>query len=326
MKFGYIPKELTLFIQPEKSVFLEWNTPILGKRAENERVEYKARPVFVCDTDNPQALSRARKNCGKDCQEITILNICFFSKLTIVSSEILKDKHRKYHKYFKGIIDIGELKNLFITIREDVFLENLYISGADRNVCFGSFIFSKINSRMELLRENSFLHQLSIESTELKKMSVKRDLEIGGIYANNKGEQYLYLGKYWSTDVKYSSRKIRYDYNEDTGSYEYSWRIEIFDEQSLYFVFYRVYPPIELPIVFDLNYNFHIVKNHSFRVKRDKLIPEDNDNFNLSKMIINMPKERKLHFPLIANLRQQKDSYIDDFFLNNTSGERVVLD
>lgn len=324
MKFGYIPKELTLFIQPEKSVFLEWNTPILGKRAENERVEYKARPVFVCDASNKQTKHWTKIKAEEKAEEITIANDVFCSNFIVVSSEIIKDKYKKYQKYFKVIIGIGKFKNLLISVREDVFLETLYVSGSNRNICHGSFLFSKISSRMELIRENSFLHQLSIESTEFKKMSVKKDLEIGGIYANKKGEQYLYLGKYWSTNIIYYG-PIGYNYHESISGYGYSWLIDKAEKQSLYYVFYRVYPPLEAPIEFDANYNFHIVKSHSFSVKRDKLKAEEHNNFDLTKAINTMSNERKLHYPLIANLRKTNDIYIDDFFILNPSGEAVYL-
>ena len=116
-------------------------------------------------------------------------------------------------------------------MREDVMLDCMFQQGIGvGGIVEGPFIFARVGSQMKPVRVGSLLHSLMIEATEHNEKAAIKDYEIGGVYANKKGEEAVYLGiGYTRTAKGWNTHPKERGWNTET---ELRYRVD--DEQSYY--------------------------------------------------------------------------------------------
>jgi hypothetical protein len=289
MKSGNIPENLTFFIRPPKKVWWRWED------IEGGNKEFEVSPCYISDSSNKKTLETGRKwaDCPKwDYTLNKHINIEYsiletenkpFTNLKIITLEIRDKGGRAY----KVCADIGNIKNLYFDMREDVLLDAIFQVGIQPGgIIPGEFIFARVGSEMKPIRIGSFLHAKMIESTEYNsKSKVKsNELKVGGIYQSKSGDVGIYLGQYWTTNLKFemTSEWIVSHKNKIKSAelekpvlvhvFHNYWGIKYYlkkdkDYQDLWFYSEeKGYPTV---------YDLQIVKNHSYKECLGYINPED---------------------------------------------------
>lgn len=123
MKTGNIPENLTFFIRSETSIYWSW------KDVENSQKETKVLPCYISDSTNKKTLETGKNWANNriwnhekkeydypNPQVMLIENNPF--RIRIVDLDIRLEGGRAY----KVCANIGEFKNLYFDLREDVLL------------------------------------------------------------------------------------------------------------------------------------------------------------------------------------------------------------
>lgn len=209
MKQGNIPQKLTFFIRESQTISWRWEDIKEGSK------EFEVNSCYVSDSDNKKTLETGKKWAGEerwDYKSSKQINSKFdilefpnkpFNNLRIITLEIRDKGGRAY----KVCADIGDKKNLYFDMREDVLLDSIFNVGINPGgIVPGEFIFARVGSQMKPIRVGSFLHDKMIEATEYNDKKVC-NLVIGGVYSNKKGDISIYLGQYWAREPKIELNK-----------------------------------------------------------------------------------------------------------------------
>lgn len=197
-----IPKNVTYICKPEIEVGFRWDDSPEDKL-------YKARkviPAFCSDSDNKKTIETGRSwarenrysNRGIDntskIEEFSFKNE-IIKEVELVSLEKRSEGGRAWKVLVYG--------HYYFDLREDVLLDILLTDTVKNGIIKAGLIWTKIGSQMKLVRWGSELYQMAIDSGNRKESKNIKNPEIGGVYENRKGEQFLYLGK-----VKTKKEKI----------------------------------------------------------------------------------------------------------------------
>ncbi len=212
MKTGNIPKKLKFFIRKPEDVRWRWDD------VEGGEITNKVCPCYVSDADNKATLSTGESWAGNrgwgdkgNTFETLETNNEPFTNLRIITLEIRDKGGRAY----KVCADIGDKKNLYFDLKEDVLLDSLIQVGINAGgVIPGEFIFARVGSQMKPIRLNSHLYTKMVQATEFDKIKPIDDLVVGGIYKNKRGDEAVYLGQYWARDaeIEFDTSHYRYSY------------------------------------------------------------------------------------------------------------------
>ena len=221
MKLGNIPSKLKFFIRQPEKVSFRWDDIEGGER------NFEVSPCYISDASNKKTLETG-ENWAKN-RNYSDRNLKFetletnnepFDNLRVITLEIRDQGGRAY----KVVADIGDKKNLYFDLREDVLLDIIYNIGIQPNgLISGQFIFAKVGAQMKPIRIGSFLHEKMIEATKFDEKKVLSDLKIGGVYKNKKDEEFTYLGQYWTREPEFifSESRVSY-YNKNLKDIKFS--------------------------------------------------------------------------------------------------------
>lgn len=254
MKLGNIPENLTIFICEETDNIWRWNDVDSGERLT------KVRPCFISDATNKKTLESGEnwaKGWGSNGLPFTKLEVPNEPfKLRIITLEIRDKGGRAY----KVCAEIGDFKNLFFDLREDVLLDCIFEVGIKKGgEIAADFIFARIGSEMKPIRVGSLLHKKMIEATEFNKKE-KCELVVGGMYSNKKGEKFVYLGQFYSRPVEVENASIY--------GYKIEYEVKV-GESRLYHVFNHSYFLRRESLKekwFDNDIPFYFVINSTFKI------------------------------------------------------------
>lgn len=303
LKLGSIPEKLTFFIRNTKTAnIVSWR----WDDVEGGNKTFEVNPCYISDSDNKKTLETGKQWADSgyyDYEKRETIKTGYktfeidnkpFKNIQIVTLEIRDKGGRAY----KVCADIGEYKNLYFDMREDILLDTIFNLGIQPGgIIPGEFIFARVGSQMKPIRVGSFLHEKMIESTEYNEKG-KCELEIGGIYSNKKGELSIYLGEYWCREPKIelgetiNSRSPRSDSFKPIKNIEFSKPFKVYVFHDAWTIKYTLkkdkeYPDLwfYLKDVFNpygnkelqhskgdpIAYTFNIVKNHSFKEQVGKV-------------------------------------------------------
>lgn len=280
---GNIPKKLIYFIRNQEQRSFCFDD------SEIEINKLTVCPTFVSDSENKKTLetgknwaaghySRANKYTTETRENTPLKNI------KIVDLEIRSQGGRAY----KVLID----DKYFVDLREDILLDLILTEGIEKGGKInGEYIWAKVKSQMKLIRVNSLLHAELLKATEFDKIDkLKGELEIGGIYANKKGEKFVYMGRVDTTRfIKDNNKEYRgYGYTEVFTDY----KIEKLNN-ILCFCSFPDWAD-SFKGVLEKGYHLSFQKSHSFKEKIDNIrIPKDWIEITKTGIIKNEEEESK---------------------------------
>lgn len=299
MKLGNIPQKLKFFIRKPEKVSFRWDDVEGGER------DFNVLPCYISDATNKKTLetgenwAKNRNYSDRNSKFETLeTNNEPFTNLRVITLEIRDQGGRAY----KVCADIGDKKNLYFDMREDVLLDSLFQVGIEKGgIIPGEFIFAKVGAQMKPVRVNSFLHEKMIEATQYDEKKPVADLEIGGVYRNKRGDEACYLGQYWAREplISFEERDYysRYDQLIKTLSFAKPRLVHVFhshwDENDYWFHskddedYYKKGEPTA--------YNLTIVLKHSFKEKvKNKKVPEGYVELVKEKIIKRYCEPKKL--------------------------------
>lgn len=227
MSYGTIPDEIVIVSSVEQPVYRRWDDVpdndddeegSSGLKAEKEMVT----PAFVCDAGNPKTLATAvswaeRSRNYYDYEKKKSIKKADpvvqdrrknepMKDIRVVSLDIRGNGGRAYKVVTKD--------NYYFDLREDVLLDAMIKAGIrEGGYLNGEYIWARVSSQMKLVRVGSTLHAALIKTTEkskLKRIGVK-ELVHGGVYANKRGEKFVYVGRGNAVDFDYKE-EYRYSY------------------------------------------------------------------------------------------------------------------
>lgn len=178
---GEIPTKVAVIkAKPEKAfVGCKWDREWNSKDHLEE-----VTPAFIANPDSKESLETG-KAWAKQTDVTVIAN--FPEGVRIFNLESRGRGGRAYKVIHKG---------LYVDLREDVLMDALLNCNVKNGWIEGNFLWARLSSQMRLVRVGSSLYE------EIKKLDVKKDLkplskknlEIGQIYSNKKGEKAIFLG------------------------------------------------------------------------------------------------------------------------------------
>ena len=198
---GNIPENLVYFVQKAKKISTKWDD--IKDCNINKITVY---PVYVSDATNKKTLKSGEDwakggfyhNENEMKEKIEMLNAPILD-IKIVGLEYRNQGGRAY----KVLID----DKYYVDLREDVLLEAMMQTGIEPMGSYaklnGGFIWAKVGSQMKLIRDGSKLHEELIAATNRRKKEPIKNLDLYGMYSNQKGNRFIYLGKMNTTNVYY---------------------------------------------------------------------------------------------------------------------------
>ncbi len=202
-----IPEGITYVFRAPREVAIGWDD--IEETGTMARVD----PAFPTETGNAKTLATAQQwasGYGREAEAPTcaVANSPI-AKITIVNLELRDEGGRAY----KAALPPIEGRTPYVDLREDVFLDAMLTNGvAPGGVLDGPFIWARVGSQMKLVRVGSVLHRHVVEADERgrRKAVAATDLVRGGVYANKKGDLFVYLGQCDTDELVYE--KARADY------------------------------------------------------------------------------------------------------------------
>lgn len=184
---GYIPK--TIYIACKKPITVsvkDSNITVL--------------PAFVSDNENEKTketvITWAKTNNHWDKEIINENPIEFIrennpiSGLKICGLDVRDEGGRAYK--------IVTPDNLYFDLREDVLMDTIYECGIGKGgVLLGEYVWGILGSQRRLVRYKGDLYNSLVKATERKAITTKiknKELEIGGVYADKRGDCHVFLG------------------------------------------------------------------------------------------------------------------------------------
>jgi hypothetical protein len=190
---GYIPSRLKYVQRPAKEVE-PYQEHELGETPEPGVL---LRETFVVDATNPRTLKTAMEwaergiaRQKKDSVTVTERDNSPIPVLELITLDIRSEGGRAW----KVLVD-GQY---YVDLREDVLLDTLKRGkGVQKGELHGPFVWCVVGSHMKLVRVDSPLHKAIQEAGKRKETKdiPSKNLEVGGIYENRRGKQFLFLGE-----------------------------------------------------------------------------------------------------------------------------------
>lgn len=273
---GSIPKEITYVYKPLISC------RIGGYDTLNKK-EVKLHPTFPVETGNKKSLETTGKWATSYNQKnYSTENI---DNSSIKNVKVISLEHRgQGGRAYKIQID----KFLF-DLREDVLVDIMLEVGIQPGgILNGEYTWAKIGSQTKLIRIGSDLHKMISSYKDVKdtKPVSKNNLEIGGVYKDRKGYNYIFLGHVNTTALKATDRDLPdFAMNERSNIYyndstKASLKFKsVFDKNAMLFIKtyngnYNSY--LDKAINPKTQYVLEIKKSHSLISKVDTIkIPEN---------------------------------------------------
>lgn len=335
IKTGNIPEKLTFFVRPPEKVYFRWDD--VDYDDTEKGTEFTVNPCFISDADNKKTLKTGKHWAesyrywdqterkykeNKKYTSFTVENKPF-NDLQIITLEI-RDKGGRAYKVNAKING----RTVYFDLREDVLLDIMFNSGIKPGAIIkGEFIFARIGSQMKVIRVGSLLHETMIESTKLETKS-KLNLEVGGVYCSKNGDEYVFLGEYFTRDIKLEGyEKGKYDYN--LREYSYYFKSAKLKNPEKVFVFHRYYDFYDEDgsLWFhnkDTQYSkrgeinalgLHIIKSHNFKIKTKQITVPENYYLDVKNNILKDHKENYIvgEQCKLVNLSKEK-GYIHPIF------------
>lgn len=202
-----IPEGITYVFRAPRDVAIGWDD--IEETGTMARVD----PAFPTETGNAKTLATAQQwACGYGCEaEASTCAVANapIAKITIVNLELRDEGGRAY----KAALPTIEGRTPYVDLREDVFLDAMLTNGvAPGGVLDGPFIWARVGSQMKLIRVGSVLHRHVVEADERgrRKVVASTDLVRGGVYANKKGDLFVYLGQCDTDELVYEKKRADY--------------------------------------------------------------------------------------------------------------------
>jgi len=238
MKTGNIPEKLKFFIRPAEEVKWCWDD------VEGGEISNKVYPCYVSDAENKKTCEtglswaqqarydyKTKDRIALKYQTLEIDNKPF-KNLRIITLEIRDKGGRAY----KVCADIGDRTNLYFDLREDCLLDSIFKTGIQINGLLpGEFIFARVGAQMKPVRVGSYLYDKMVEATKYDETKPIEDLVVGGIYKNKRGDEAVFLGKYWARDPEIEF--IEWQNNWNWGYRDKQIKTIVLGKPSLHYVF-----------------------------------------------------------------------------------------
>lgn len=183
-----IPAELKYVRKKAVSVSQWWNKT--AGQADKQRM---VRPTFVVDSLNEKTLNSAETWAGGYQKDQTAYDITVLPNNPIGSVELIDLDHRgRGGRAWKVLIDGA----YYVDMREDVLLESLVNGpGVQDGMILGPFIWASAGQGLKLTRMESGDHKRAENLQKRSKTTIKKkDLVVGGVYANASDSRYTFLG------------------------------------------------------------------------------------------------------------------------------------
>jgi hypothetical protein len=219
MKAGKIPQRVKLYCRPETTISYDRWSDVGFKDTLAEDV--KAIPTFVVDASNPKTQETAqywvnshkRVWCPTEEKYIdntTIMPIVVRDNTPVDSVRIIGLSVRgNGGRAYQALVD----EKYLVDMREDVMLDSMLHVGIDVNgIMRGQYIFAQVNSEMKLIRMDSKLHELMVQSTAFSNAKAVSQLVPGHIY-ESKTKKVLYLGELWHVGYEVDRTKHGWNYS-----------------------------------------------------------------------------------------------------------------
>jgi hypothetical protein len=202
---GSIPKRIVYYHLPEKKIHqgVEWNLDSLNNK-EN------VLPAAVADPLDPKSINNAQ-NLLKNYQKI----IKIIPKSVEVDNKPIKDVKifSISRRYSSGLQYKILIRGYLLDLKEDVLLDALIKEGATNGILNGEYIWAKIGTNTKLVRIGSELYNMIINFENKKNMKPipKKQLQVGGLYQNKKGEISIYLGPVNTIKLFSNNKKFKFN-------------------------------------------------------------------------------------------------------------------
>lgn len=284
---GNIPQNLTLFIREPFS---------LRNNYEDSELQIgetiQVRPTFVSDVKNKKTLETGQKWAGgydwswnkkiKFDVEEGVMNAPI-TDVKIVGLEIRSEGGRAYKVVVNG--------KYYVDFREDVLLDTLLGPGVEPGGKLkGEFVWCKVNSEMKLVRVGSALHSALLKANEFDASKVVKDLEVGGIYLNKKGERFVYMGKMDVAKlIDVSDPKTSQGYGDKLKNYQ-NIQIEKFTNQLIFCKWSTYYKEFNEAVI--TGFYIQSQKTHCFKQKIGTVEIPENWLSTMKDSLIKKDKER----------------------------------
>jgi hypothetical protein len=221
---GSIPEKITYTFAEEKDIIIGclWDHNYYNLSDKPKTVTEKALITFASDASDLKMLKKAKEVAEfayhnqpkKTAQSITVDNTPI-TNVRLLSLDLYSNKNIKN---YKAIID-----KYCIEIGDDVVTDTLLKVGIGAGgILQGEYLWTKIGTKMKLVRIGSELHRMIVEFDSKKGIrSVrKNNLEIGGIYQTRKKAKAIFLGLVNTTeyscagDIYSANYKPSFEYNK----------------------------------------------------------------------------------------------------------------
>lgn len=193
IRSGFIPVEIVYVLGEKTTVTSRWDNTF--ERKEQPRYT-EVVPVNVFDANEQAKIKKATKQAAL----VASVSKNFIDTPTLKLENKPMTGLRILNREFSGsekVYKVMNLDGLFFEIHDDVLLETMLNSGIKPNgVLEGEFLWASINNEMKLVRKNSELFDVLLETGDREFLSFieKNSLKVGGIYESRRGEKLVFLG------------------------------------------------------------------------------------------------------------------------------------
>jgi hypothetical protein len=201
---GYIPKKILYITREPSATSWSWED---GKKVDTGIV---VKPTFPVDPSKPKTIDTARTWANRYISSTDpFIKSSFVGANTPIKIQILSLEQRSEGGRAYKVVFGSESPKFYVDLREDVLLDVILNCGIQKGgFPNAEFIWGKVGSQMKLVRVGSDLHTRLIQATveNQKKNLTQSQIEVGSIYQNRKGQEFLYLGQY--TVLDYTEHEI----------------------------------------------------------------------------------------------------------------------
>jgi hypothetical protein len=256
----------------EVAVGCEWDISWYDSDDGPKTVKEKVTPAFPIEDGNAKSMATAKKWAeqtyygeSKRTSKTEVVSNDPVTGVRVLSLEQRGNGGRAY----KVIIH-----NYYVDLREDVLMDTMLKVGIDSNgVLKGEFVWAKLGSQMKLVRVGSELHRLIMEFESKKDIKPvgKSDLEVGGIYQDRKKNKAIFIG--YVNTVGYKGEKAPSYYDRDKQKPTFAYETTSIKKGMLFYEIYgfeTISKSVKEMTTKDSNYQYKIVKSHSYIEKVDQ--------------------------------------------------------
>jgi hypothetical protein len=190
IRSGSIPVEIVYVLGEKTTVTSRWDNTF--ERREQPRYT-EVVPVSVFGAGDQTKIKKAVKQAASASMSFIDTPTLKLENKPMTGLRILNREFSGSEKVYKVL----NLDGLFFEIHDDVLLETMLNSGIKPNgVLEGEFLWASINNEMKLVRKDSELFDVLLETGDREFLSFieKNSLKVGGIYESRRGEKLVFLG------------------------------------------------------------------------------------------------------------------------------------